>query len=83
MEKIISDAQKVIETNPTDMDSLAAIVMTQYKYSMCIRGDNVVDHAKYLGYLDGKELYPDVEITGLKKLMSEMLAGEFKPLYSS
>ncbi|KAF4628277.1 hypothetical protein G7Y89_g9876 [Cudoniella acicularis] len=31
-----------------------------YMYSWGIRGDNTPDRAKYLGYLDDKELYPDI-----------------------
>ncbi|KAI7774296.1 uncharacterized protein LA080_008983 [Diaporthe eres] len=49
-----------------DIDRLKAIrglVVNQLFYSITIRGDNTPDNAKYLGYLDGKELYPDFEYT--------------------
>jgi hypothetical protein len=47
-----------------------------------IRGDNVSERAKYLGYLDARELYPDVEPTPLETLIQDMLEGRTKVIYS-
>jgi len=76
------DAQKALGVNPTDMDAMAKITMMNYKRSICIRGDNTPEHAKYLGYLDGKELYPDVEVEGLETFMKRMLDGEIEAIYA-
>lgn len=83
MENIISDAYKILATNPTELEALSQVALTQYKYSIGIRGDNTPEHAKYLGYLDAKELYPDVEIVGLMTFIREMLDGEVRVVYSA
>lgn len=36
-----------------------ALATAQYFLTLAIRGDNTPENAKYLGYLDGKDLYPD------------------------
>jgi len=64
------------------MDAMTKIFMSQYKRSLFIRGDDTPEHAKYLGYLDGKELYPDVEVEGLETFMKRMLNGEIETIYS-
>ncbi|CRK24748.1 hypothetical protein BN1723_013376 [Verticillium longisporum] len=35
--------------------------MAQYFYTLAVRGDNTPENAKYLGYLDARELYPDLQ----------------------
>ena len=40
--------------------------LSHYKYSLGIRGDNTPERAAYLGYLDAKKLYPDVDSTTFK-----------------
>jgi hypothetical protein len=54
----------------------------QYGYSWGIRGDNTPDHAAYLGYLDAKELYPDVEGIKFEEYLKEVLDGKIKRVYS-
>lgn len=45
----------------TDFATQLQLFGGQYQYSWGIRGDNTLEHAKYLGYLDAKELYPDLK----------------------
>lgn len=45
--------------NPSSAEAIGAFVLNQLFYSISIRGDNTPENARYLGYLDGKELYPD------------------------
>lgn len=56
--------------------------MAQYMNLLGIRGDNTPENAKYLGYLDVKELYPEVESTPFKHFIKDMLEQKLKPLYS-
>ncbi|KAA8622407.1 isoflavone reductase family protein [Pyrenophora tritici-repentis] len=65
------------------MEAVASLALIQYRVCLGIRGDNTVEHAKYLGYLVGKELYPDVEVVGLKMFMTEMLEGRVRAIYSA
>ncbi|TRM70583.1 hypothetical protein BD626DRAFT_544855 [Schizophyllum amplum] len=41
----------------------------EYRYSLCIRGDNTVAKAKAAGVLDFKELYPDVKAPTFEEFM--------------
>lgn len=50
--------------------------MAQYFYSWGIRGDNTPEYAKYLGYLDCKELYSDVPYKPFEEYVQEALNGK-------
>lgn len=52
--------------------------MTQYFRSMAVRGDNTPEHARFLGYLIGKDLYPDMEFTTFEGYVHELLEGKAK-----
>lgn len=56
--------------------------MAQYKYLLGIRGDDTPEHAKYLGYLDAKELYPDIVASPLKDYMNDLFTGKIKAPYT-
>lgn len=63
------------------MQALADKGHAQYKYMLGIRGDNTPEHAKYLGYLDAKELYPCVKPVSFEKFVEEMLQGKLRNHY--
>jgi hypothetical protein len=48
---------------------------------MFIRGDNTLANAKYLGYLDARELYPDFKPRTLEGYVEEAIAGDVPKLY--
>lgn len=48
--------------------------MNQYYKSYGIRGDNSPEAAKYLGYLDFKDLYPDEHGEGMRSVVQRALA---------
>lgn len=52
------------------------LLVNQYWYSMGVRGDNTPEYARYLGYLDGKELYPDFEPISFEIYCQELLDGK-------
>ncbi|KAK9326937.1 hypothetical protein V1520DRAFT_358478 [Lipomyces starkeyi] len=54
----------------------------QYRYSWGIRGDNTPESAKYLGYLLGKELYPDIDFTTFDGYLKELLDGKARKPYA-
>lgn len=54
----------------------------QYPRSWGIRGDNTPEHAKYLGYLDAKELYPDMKFTTFEGYVKEILDGKARKPWS-
>lgn len=52
--------------------------MAQYFRSMAVRGDNTPENARFLGYLIGKDLYPDMEFTTFEGYVHELLEGKAK-----
>lgn len=53
--------------------------MWEYQYSLCIRGDNVIENAKkpeYGSALDARELYPDIEVKKLEDYARENYSGQ-------
>ncbi|PYH93033.1 NAD(P)-binding protein, partial [Aspergillus ellipticus CBS 707.79] len=51
-------------------------VIVQYLYNNWAKGDNEASYAKYLGYLDARELYPELEVKSLKESMCDAFAGK-------
>ena len=47
-----------------------------YMCSMHVLGENTLESAKKLGYLDAKELYPDVPVRSLQEFVQEFYAKE-------
>jgi len=52
-----------------------------YTYSKYVRGDNTPAYAKYLGYLDAKELYPNFQPTRFTEFARELLDGKMEKIY--
>lgn len=82
MLRIISENQAETADNPSNRVAMLKLGMAQYKYTLGIRGDNTPEHAKYLGYLDVKELYPDVVVTALEDYIRDSLDGRLETVYS-
>lgn len=57
------------------MASLLELSTLEYKYTWGIRGDNTPEHAAYLGYLDAKPLYPDVQCKSVRAFVNEIVEG--------
>ncbi|SPJ78642.1 related to isoflavone reductase homolog P3 [Fusarium torulosum] len=75
----INDAKRRFA--PDDPQLLVAIGLTEYYYSLDVRGDNTPEHAEYLGYLNGKELYPDVQVETLEDYMKGVVGGTVERVY--
>lgn len=78
----IAKLPKPDEAGPADFRLLAQIWSLEYQYSWGIRGDNTPESAKYLGYLLGKELYPDVEFTSFETYFKGLLEGKATKVYA-
>ncbi len=57
------------------------LIGAQYKYLLGIRGDNTPEYAKYLGYLDARELYPDFKPVKFVDFVKSALQGTSKKIY--
>ncbi|KAF2169368.1 hypothetical protein M409DRAFT_65053 [Zasmidium cellare ATCC 36951] len=64
-----------------DLPTIATKVPVQYHLSLYIRGDNQPENAEYLGYLLGKDLYPDFEARSFDAYLKEVMDGTAKEIY--
>jgi hypothetical protein len=69
--------------NPLDPSLRFPALSAEYNVSKYVRQDNTPENAKYLGYLDTRELYPDFEPNTFSDFVDELLAGRVKKLYQS
>jgi hypothetical protein len=69
---------KEIKAAATGGDPMADMQDTRWEYivSKYIRSNNTRENAKYLGYIDGRELYPDFYQTTFSEYLDELLDGE-------
>ncbi|KXJ88140.1 hypothetical protein Micbo1qcDRAFT_166786 [Microdochium bolleyi] len=72
----IAKNRELFAKDPTNYQPLVDKGMAEYKYTQAVRGDNTPEHAKYLGYLDATELYPDVKIKTIEDYAREVLSGK-------
>lgn len=80
----VEELQERIASAPddeTDMAKLMKKIPAQYMYSWGVRGDNTPEYAEYLGYLTGKQLYPDFVYTPFEEYVEEVLGGKAKTVY--
>ncbi|KAI1764488.1 isoflavone reductase family protein [Hypoxylon sp. FL1150] len=59
--KALASGRSAVEKNPADSGARFSLALNQYFDSWGLRGDNTPEYAKYLGYLDFKELYPGIK----------------------
>jgi hypothetical protein len=74
----LAAARESLKASGTNFDpmKLVTVALLQYDVSGYVREDNTPENAKYLGYLDAKELYPDFKPISLKSFLTELFAGQ-------
>ncbi|KAF7130934.1 hypothetical protein CNMCM5793_003869 [Aspergillus hiratsukae] len=75
-------ARQSSETYPFDPVKFIPRYLAEYQLSWGIRGDNNPEYAKYLGYLDAKELYPDFRPTDFRDYLETVVRGTAKGIYT-
>lgn len=68
-------------SNPKDQSKRRMAYVAQYGVSKYIRRDNTPANAKYLGYLDARELYPDFKPISFSEYVGEVLDGKGRRPY--
>lgn len=58
------------------------MVKYQYWNSLYVRGDNTPGYAEYLGYVDARQLYPDLVTTSFEDYCQQALDGQVSGIYS-
>ena len=79
LEKVRADAA----AHPEDFRKRIARSGDEYSNNKYVRGDNTPQNAKYLGYLDATELYPDTfaKVVKFEQFIDELLEGKGKKPY--
>lgn len=68
--------QKSGSSKPFD-PALVNLIIKKYTWSKYFRVDNCLDNAKYLGYLNARDLYPDFKpVTFRDFVRDELLQGK-------
>ncbi|GFF44025.1 isoflavone reductase homolog P3 [Aspergillus udagawae] len=70
-----------LKVEPSNIPLRLSLVPLQYNFSKFVRGDNEPVYAKYLGYLDARELYPDFKPRRFSEFLGELLQGKAEPVY--
>ncbi|RPD58064.1 NAD(P)-binding protein [Lentinus tigrinus ALCF2SS1-7] len=69
-------AKERVTRDPSDWTGHVMQSWNEYLYSMHILHENTLENAKRLGYLDARELYPDIATTTLEECAKEFYAME-------
>ncbi|KAJ7797530.1 hypothetical protein B0H14DRAFT_2531051 [Mycena olivaceomarginata] len=70
-----------IKADPANHMAQMMCVLADYDYSKYVRADNTPAYAKYLGYLDARELYPDFQPITFRDFVGELLGGKLEMPY--
>ena len=78
----LAQAQALLNADPKSLAGRIGQSTNEYRISKFIRGDNTSENAKYLGYLDARELYPELKPITFDRFLDELIAGKARKLYS-
>ena len=67
----ITERAATIAKDPADIQAAMKLVYGQYMLSLHFLRENTLENAKRLGYLDARELYPDVSVQSLEEYAKE------------
>jgi hypothetical protein len=83
MEGQVTQAKEQFEKELENRMNLVMVYTAQYAYSKYVRKDNTPEYAKYLGYLDARELYPDLTPKTFREFVVDLLNGKVVRPYSN
>jgi hypothetical protein len=74
----LAAAREALKASGTNFDVMkwATVAVLEYDVSSYVREDNTPENAKYLGYLDAKELYPDFKPISFKSFLTVLFSGQ-------
>lgn len=67
-----TEAAEAAVTSSSELDG--TLILAQYRRSWHLRGDNTPEVARYLGFVNAWDLFPDFEPLGLEAFVREALA---------
>lgn len=69
--KAIEEGKREIAADPTALGPQVKVARNGYSQSMLALEENTLENAKKLGYLDARELYPDIPPYSLAEFARE------------
>ena len=73
---MLDEGRKELAANPNDFNARSKVFTNEYAYTMSVLGENTLENVKKLGYLDARELYPDIPVQSLAEFAKEFYAME-------
>ena len=74
------EARAAYERNPTHLN-FGLRQFADYRYSQYVRGYNQIEYARYLGYLDAKELFPDFRPISFREFLQDLMDGKIEKMH--
>ena len=71
IERQIVEGGAEFAKDPNDFAAAMKFVVAQYMKSMHFLEENSLENAKRLGYIDARELYPDIPVQSLEEYAQE------------
>ena len=72
--RLLEEGKKEYAEDPKNVAAIYKLLSNEYAYSMSVLGENTLENAKKLGYLDARELYPDIPVQPLAEYAKEFYA---------
>lgn len=78
---LILKAAREAAADSMHMGNKYKLAISEYCEIKYVRVDNTPENAEYLGYIKGRELYPDFEFIRFADFVDDLIAGEVKRPY--
>ena len=76
LKQAIATAREEHAKDPTNFGGFVKMLMAEYMYTLHISQENTLENAKKLGYLDVRELYPDIVPRSLERYAEQLYSLE-------
>ncbi|KAJ4300955.1 hypothetical protein N0V90_003044 [Kalmusia sp. IMI 367209] len=81
LEAALQRVNETLQSDPTNPMAWISRTGAEYNISKFIREDGTLANAKYLGYLDARELYPELNPISFEAFLDELVGGGAKRPY--
>ncbi|KAI0740576.1 NAD(P)-binding protein [Earliella scabrosa] len=71
VKRLLEEGKKEYAEDPKNVAAIYKLLSNEYAYSMSVLGENTLENAKKLGYLDARELYPDIPVQSFAEYAKE------------
>ncbi len=78
IEDEVLEARRLFEKEPGNQELFGRVASAEYEYSKYVRIDNKSEYARYLGYLNARQLYPNLKPKKFEEFMQDLLDGKVR-----